>query len=61
MQKNKGFALMGVLIVLSFVLISLSGLTMLQMSEIKHRGKLMKDLRLTVEEFNKKVEAARND
>ena len=61
MRKNKGFALMGVLIVLSFVLISLSGLSMLQMTEIKHRGKLMKDLRHKIEHFNKKVEDSRND
>lgn len=61
MRKNKGFALMGVLIVLSFVLISLSGLSMLQMTEIKHRGKLLKDLRYKIEHFNKKVEDSRND
>ena len=61
MNKNKGFALMGVLIVLSFVLISLSGLSMLQMTEIKHQGKLMKDLRYKIEQFNDKVEDARND
>ena len=59
MKKNKGFALMGVLIVLSFVLISLSGLTMLQMSEIKHQGKLMQDLQLKIEQFNRKVGGAK--
>lgn len=56
MKKNKGFALMGVLIVLSFVIISLSGMSMVQMGYIKYRGKLMKDLNIRVEQFNLKVE-----
>lgn len=55
MKKNKGFALMGVLIVLSFVIISLSGMSMVQMGYIKYRGKLMQDLTIKVEQFNLKV------
>jgi len=61
MRKNKGFALMGVLGLLTFVMISLSGISMIQMSEIKFRGKLMKNLKEKVDTFNKKVERSRND
>lgn len=60
MKKDRGFALMSVLLLLSFVLICLSGFTMVQMSEIKYRGKLMKDLNKRIETFNSKVEAGRN-
>ena len=61
MRKNKGFALMGVLGLLTFVMISLSGISMIQMSEIKFRGNLMKNLKEKVDTFNKKVERAKND
>ena len=61
MKKEKGFALMGVLLLLSFVLICLSGFSIVQMGEIKYRGKLMKDLNQRIESFNKKVEAGNND
>lgn len=61
MKKNKGFALMGVLLLLSFIIISLSGLSMIQMNEIKYRGKLMKDLKVRIEKFNHSVMEKRND